>query len=110
MFCSGNVVHENAKKNSVIKNPDHGQYETMYGGLYGRDKEVIEQKFAPKPENNNRFETAYGGRYGRDSSVVADKFDKMKDKTMPYTSMYGGIHGRDPDVFYNNRQKKQLLM
>lgn len=106
----GNVVHENAKKNSVIKNPDHGQYETMYGGLYGRDKEVIEQKFAPKPENNNRFETAYGGRYGRDSSVVADKFDKMKDKTMPYTSMYGGIHGRDPDVFYNNRQKKQLLM
>jgi len=60
--------------------------------------------------NNNRFETAYGGRYGRDSSVVADKFDKMKDKTMPYTSMYGGIHGRDPDVFYNNRQKKQLLM
>lgn len=106
-----NVVHNNAKKNSVIKNPDHGQYETMYGGLYGRESSVTEQKFVKPPENNNRFETAMASQYGgRDASVVMAKINRNKEKTMPYTSMYASVCGRDSNVYYEKKQKAQLLL
>jgi len=105
-----NVVPANAKKNSVIKNPDHGSYETMYGGVYGRDKSVVEQKFTRQPEINNRFETAYGGKFGRDPNVVMSKAVRNKEATMPYTSIYASANGRDPNVYHQKKQKMQLLL